>query len=110
MVHDSNLTDAVWAIVTTARTSVGRGRPPGNAAGSDLPNSPRASLVDRIQHLVPTFDGSDALAGVLGPTEGAWIGARKRLMAACSSTMDRNTPRLSRRLVNWRRSHRGIEP
>ena len=27
-----------------------------------------------VEHLVPSFDGSDDFVGALGPTEGTWVG------------------------------------
>ena len=54
-----------------------------------------------LTHLVPASDGSDGLVGgsaVQMKGRGAWLFASmKRLMAAWSSTSERNTPRFSRR-------------
>ena len=52
---------------------------------------------------MPAPYGGDDFVGIGRPSEGFGIVVgigEKRLMAACSSTIERNTPRLSRRLVS----------
>jgi hypothetical protein len=54
--------------------------------------------------MVPSPEGCDDLVGIGGPLEGLGLGVcslTKRLMAAWSSTMERKTPRLSRRFDNF---------
>ena len=72
--------------------------------------NPVCHLVDWIQHLEPSVSGSDDVVWIGAQTNGfasvVLCSAMKRLMAACRSTTEWNTPSLSLRRVSLAKMRR----